>query len=120
VKNIKTGRKGESLAAEWLTKNGYEILFQNWRYGRHEIDIVATKNNICHCFEVKTRRGSKYGYPEQSIGNKKLRNIMAAAGLFESRKECNRDVQVNILAINFENNSASYFLIENAGLGYRL
>ena len=66
------------------------------------------------------RTGTDYDYPEQSIGNRKLRNIMTAAGLFEAIKECNRDVQVDILAIDFENNSASYFLIENAGLGYRL
>ena len=43
--NIKynIGMEGEEAAAEWLRANGYEILFRNWRSGRYELDIVATK-----------------------------------------------------------------------------
>ena len=36
-----TGKRGEALAAEHLTSQGYEILEQNWRFRRAEVDIIA-------------------------------------------------------------------------------
>ena len=38
------GALGEMLAAAHLVANGYEILAQNYRYGKAEVDIIATKN----------------------------------------------------------------------------
>ena len=38
------GAKGESLAADWLKEQGFEILHRNWRIGRFETDIIASKD----------------------------------------------------------------------------
>ena len=37
----RAGRLGEALAASYLALSGYEIVAQNVRAGRYEIDIVA-------------------------------------------------------------------------------
>jgi putative endonuclease len=118
--HIRTGKIGEQLAVQWLVKNGYMILHRNWRCGRYEIDIIAKCGNNYHCIEVKTRKGKKYGYPEEGVTKKKMYNLMQAAHLFEAGKEDISEVQVDILAVSLEKNSASFFLIENAGLGYQL
>ena len=72
------GRSGEALAKEFLEKNGFQILAQNFQFyrtgvqGRQgEIDLIALKNNVIHLCEVKTRRGNQFGSPfEQITGSK--------------------------------------------------
>jgi putative endonuclease len=49
------GQNGEEIAAEYLKKKGYKILFRNWTWGKHEIDIIAGKDDIVAFVEVKTR-----------------------------------------------------------------
>ena len=49
------GQSGEDIAAEFLRKKGYRILFRNWTWGKHEIDIIAGKDDIVAFVEVKTR-----------------------------------------------------------------
>ncbi|MFZ9243302.1 MAG: YraN family protein, partial [Sediminibacterium sp.] len=44
MKNKDTGNFGENLAAEYLIKNGFDILTKNWRYKHLEIDIIASKD----------------------------------------------------------------------------
>ncbi|WP_431215248.1 YraN family protein [Puia sp. P3] len=80
--HILTGTTGEDLAAEWLTAKGFAILTRNWRYGRYEIDIIASRNSVLHFIEVKSRNSTLFGNPEESVSRKKLNNIMqGAAGL---------------------------------------
>ena len=47
------GQEGERLAAEYLAKKGYHILKRNYRYHRHEIDIVAMHQTTLCFIEVK-------------------------------------------------------------------
>ena len=49
------GNKGEDIAADHLKKSGFKILFRNWKWGKHEIDIIAEKDDMVVFVEVKTR-----------------------------------------------------------------
>ena len=50
------GKVGEDIAKNFLIKKGYKILEMNYRFSRvAEIDIIATKKDILHFVEVKTR-----------------------------------------------------------------
>lgn len=48
------GKKGETIAAEWLEQNGYAILARNWRNRTGEIDIIAQEDGCIVFVEVKT------------------------------------------------------------------
>ncbi|MEM7107431.1 MAG: YraN family protein [Bacteroidota bacterium] len=37
------GKEGERLAADYLKKNGYQVLESNWRFKRSEIDLIRKK-----------------------------------------------------------------------------
>ena len=39
------GRWGEDIAADYLVAGGYAIVGRNLRFGRDEIDIVATRGS---------------------------------------------------------------------------
>jgi len=47
------GILGESVAAEYLKRNGYAVLERNYRSGRGELDIVCKKGRVLHFIEVK-------------------------------------------------------------------
>ena len=69
------GKEGEEMAQKWLTEKEYTILQKNWRYGKHEIDIIATRGKFLHFIEVKTRKDSKLGHPEDSVTRKKFKSL---------------------------------------------
>lgn len=115
-RSISTGRTGEQLAVKWLHSKGYKILFQNWRCGRLEIDVIAEKNGLLHCIEVKTRRSDAYGPPENLVSAKKLRNILRAAAKYLTENQCG-EIQVDVLAVSIEMQKVEYFLFENIGCG---
>jgi putative endonuclease len=76
---IKTGNKGETLAAEFFKKKGFEILERNYRYRHSEIDLIVQRDNWVLFVEVKTRNSSAYGEPEDFIDYKKINKIFEAA-----------------------------------------
>lgn len=50
------GNLGETLASQYLIKNGYKILEKNIKLSNLEIDIITFKNKRHTFFEVKTRQ----------------------------------------------------------------
>jgi putative endonuclease len=69
------GRTGENLAAEALTKTGYHILERNFRCRHGEIDLVAENGHDLIFVEVKARRGTSYGRPEDALTFYKRRKL---------------------------------------------
>ncbi len=47
------GKQGEKAAANFLIKEGYKVVKQNWRMYRHEIDIVAEAIQKISLVELK-------------------------------------------------------------------
>ncbi len=64
------GRWGEDLVADYLAKQGFEILARNWHHEHKEVDIIAQKDDTLYFVEVKTRHGEEWN-AEDSITSKK-------------------------------------------------
>lgn len=79
AKDHQTGKRGEALAAGLLREKGYEILEQNWRFSRAEVDIIARQNLALIFLEVKTRRSQKFGHPAAFVTPKKRKFLADAA-----------------------------------------
>lgn len=108
------GNEGEELAAAWLTGQGYTILHRNWRHWHHEIDIIAAKGKFLHFVEVKTRKSTRYGYPEDSVTKKKFKHLQKAADEYLHRHPGHAWIQYDILSvILYSNKEPAYFLIED-------
>jgi putative endonuclease len=108
------GREAEEIAVKYFIEHGYNILFRNWRHPPNEIDIIAIKNDMLHFIEVKARKTSAFGYPEESVGKKKIRGIMTAANEFLYQNQQYRHVQFDILSIVIPaGKEAEFFLIED-------
>jgi putative endonuclease len=109
-----TGKKGELLAACWLARQGYQIMFKNWRYGRGEIDIIARKRGVLHFIEVKTSRTTFFGYPEERINKRKWRSIMQTSVAFLEGYSEEVPIQFDIISIIIEKTIIKYYFIEDA------
>lgn len=98
--NKNTGNKGEEMASIYLSELGYTILEKNWRFKHWEVDIIASgKDNRLHFFEIKTRRSTKYGLPEESISKEKMMNLRNAAEQYQFLHPEWKYVQFDVLAI---------------------
>ena len=73
------GNLGERLARQHLLKLGCRILDTNYRCQWGEVDIIASNKDAILFVEVKTRRSTSYGVPEESITPAKTRKLIAAA-----------------------------------------
>jgi len=117
AKHNNLGKEGEELAVIWFADHGYEILHCNWRYSYYEVDIIASRKNILHFIEVKTRSSNAFGYPEASVTKKKIQNLMNAAEEFLVQYPEWKRIQFNVLSILLKKDGAhEYFLIEDVSL----
>lgn len=73
------GRWGEVWAARALRACGYRILARRWRIPAGEIDLIAEDADGYAFIEVKTRWGSHFGQPEESVTPRKLAHLHRAA-----------------------------------------
>lgn len=114
AKHLETGRQGEELAVEWLLAQGFVIMHRNWKYSYFELDVVASKNNILHFIEVKTRTNDTYGYPEEDVTTKKLERLMNAGEEFLYQNPEWERIQYDILSIRLHRYKApEYFFLED-------
>jgi putative endonuclease len=99
-KHLALGSAGEQLAAQWLQQKGYTILQQNFRWGKTEIDIVATKGEWLHIVEVKASSTNKWGTPEMRVDQKKMRMLQRAANflLWSTGRQW---IQYDVIAITW-------------------
>jgi putative endonuclease len=117
AKHINTGKLGEALSLPFFEQHGYEVLEKNWRFSRSEVDIIASKENVLHFIEVKTRRTKSYGLPEDKVGNKKIKNLINAAEEYLYLHPQWKRIQFDILSIILnEDNSPEFFLVEDVYL----
>ena len=108
--HIRTGEKGEELAAEWLIANGFQILHRNWRHGRYEVDLIAGKEDTIHIVEVKCRRSNTYGSPELSVSRKKIERIIGGAQGWLFNHPGHNRVQYDVLAITLRKEATPEYL----------
>src|SRR5256885_7044701 len=76
---LRFGALGEEAAAELLRKAGYRIVARNHRCSRGEVDVIAEKGDLLVFVEVRTRATAAFGGPEETVGVRKQRRVIAAA-----------------------------------------
>ncbi|MES2387216.1 MAG: YraN family protein [Bacteroidota bacterium] len=109
-----TGQNAEQLAALRLSKQGYNILARNYRASRSEIDIIADYMGTIVFVEVKMRKSSAFGYPEQSVTAKKEEMVRRGAEAWMYENNWNGMIRFDIVAIEGEGLSPVFTHFEDA------
>jgi putative endonuclease len=88
--NWSVGRFGEQLVAKDCWRRGWRIIDKNWYYGKiGELDLIASDGKLIIFIEVKTRRGTNFGYPLEAVNARKRQKlrILAKAWLKQNAKQ---------------------------------
>jgi putative endonuclease len=96
---IKTGNKGESLAANFLAEKGYEIVARNFRHKHAEIDLIVQRENWVLFVEVKTRSSNAFGEPEEFVDYRKINKIFEAAEEWIYTKDWQGHIRFDIVSV---------------------
>jgi putative endonuclease len=108
------GKKGEDLAADYLIKNGHDILLRNFRHEKAEVDIISSHNGMIVFTEVKTRSTDKFGYPEESIKGKKKDLLRIAMDFYLLENKIEEEARFDIISIVIDKENIRYHHIEDA------
>ena len=108
------GIKGEQWAREYLEEKGYDILAQNWRAHKFEIDLVTKKNDEIVFVEVKTRATEYFGSPDESINEYKENHLLSGAEYYLNLHEIDMEARFDVIAIIIEKGKYELRHIENA------
>lgn len=93
------GKWGEELAVERLGALGFSIEERNWRMGRHEIDIIARKDELIVVAEVKTR-SERDTDPLEAVDKRRIQSMVRAAEAYLGTRDTHFDVRFDLFAIN--------------------
>lgn len=73
------GAYGEQLAAEYLQKQGYQIVARNFRTRLGEMDIIAKNDTFLLFVEVKLRKDTRFGLACEAVTLSKQRKLTLTA-----------------------------------------
>lgn len=94
------GKEGEDFAADYLQKQGYEIIDRNFECKQGEIDIIAKDKNEYVFIEVKTRQNLHYGMPCEAVDERKQKHILNATKYYiYSHKLEDQYIRIDVIEI---------------------
>jgi len=99
------GQIGEKMAREYLEKEGYKILEQNYKTKYAEIDLVAQKSSgflgkgTLVFVEVRTKVGEQWGSPEDTINKQKLWKVLQNAKSYTAFSKWDGPARIDAVCI---------------------
>ena len=98
----------KNFAEAYLRYHGLKLLSRNYRFRRGEIDLVMRDRsggiNVTVFVEVRYRKGTQYGRPEETISVAKQRKLIFGAGHYLQAKNALEAVtQFDVVAVTQPN-----------------
>ncbi len=93
------GRWGEQVAADFLKKEGYQILHTDWRSSHRDIDIVAKDGDTLVFVEVKTRTNRVFQEPEKTVDYQKQLSIKKSINHYVKQYHCTEPYRFDIITV---------------------
>jgi putative endonuclease len=105
--NRSLGRAGESIACDFLVKNGFQILKRNYTVRGGEIDIIAENEKYIIFVEVKTRTAGhsveKYGRGAAAVNSTKKEHFLFAVKSYMRTFVSEKKPRIDVIEITLEN-----------------
>jgi len=100
------GRRGEALVAAQLAAWGWPVRATNWRCPLGELDIVAEDGDWLVIVEVRTRRGARFGSPEDSVGWRKQTRLIRLGQAYVHAVGWEGPWRIDVVAVEFGSDGA--------------
>ena len=109
MNNRRQGNDFETLAADFLKRNGMTILQQNFYCKMGEIDIIAKDDNYLVFVEVKYRKSKRTGAAAEAVNFNKMRKICRCADVWLMQHKSPPDVSVRFDVVAIEEGHLSHY-----------
>lgn len=99
------GAEKEELAIAYIKEQGAELLEKNFYFHGGELDLVVKDGEYLCFIEVKYRKSSSYGYPEEAVTAAKQKKIIQGAKVFlyQNRYPSDTPCRFDVISIYKEN-----------------
>ncbi len=103
--HLQLGADAESMAADYLTKQGLKPKAQNYRSRWGEIDLIMTEGETLVFIEVRYRSRSDFGCAADTINQRKQQRITRTALCYNQENNLHDDVAMRFDVVLIENDS---------------
>lgn len=101
--NKEVGKIGEQIAENFLVKKGYELVLRNFGTKFGEIDLIMKQNDILVFIEVKTKKGLRFGTPEEMFSRGKYERVKRMATVYLKGEEV--PCRIDMVAVELDDNN---------------
>ncbi|WP_423840167.1 YraN family protein [Vibrio mytili] len=109
------GNQYESLAKQFLQRQGLRFLEQNFLTKVGEIDLIFQQDETIVFVEVKYRNNDRYGSAAEMVTYSKMRKLVKTAQIWLSRqKQSIHTIDYRFDVIAIQNNGRDINWIQNA------
>lgn len=112
------GELAEKMACDYLRKQGFDLIEQNFRCNIGEIDLIMQDGDDIVFVEVRSRSRTDYGHASETINRQKQRKIINAATWWLQQRNWlyTRYSRFDVVAIHYINDSVTLDWFKNAFL----
>ena len=96
---MRLGQLGEDIARRHLEERGYALREANYRCRWGEVDLVMEHEGAVVFVEVRTKRSTAFGTPEESVTAAKQKRLTATAYTYLQEHELDVPFQIDLVAI---------------------
>ena len=98
------GNLGESLACDYLEKQGFRIIARNRHFSKNELDVIAEDEKYIIFVEVKTRSaidvdGSDYGSAGRAVDKAKRKGTVKAAQMYLATYHGAKQPRIDVIEV---------------------
>ena len=104
---MKTYETYERKAADLLKKLGHTLLYQNYRSGRAQIDIITQLDRCLYIVEVKYRSSTVTDY-ENWVSERQCQRLLQAGVRLVGTFQC---TEIKLLLISYQGNGSKAEII---------
>lgn len=105
----KIGAIKEQLAVAYLQENGVKITAINFRIRQGEIDLIGYHGKYLVFFEVKYRKNTRCGLPEEAVGLQKQKQICRVADYYRSTRRISLTTPIRYDVVAVEQDTVRWY-----------
>ena len=94
------GKAAEDAAALYIQQQGWQLVERNWNCRSGELDVIATWGETVLFVEVRSRSGSGFGLPAESVDARKIHKVRRTAEIYLQRAGwSDRPIRFDVIAV---------------------
>lgn len=117
-KSYAFGQEAEQRAVTYFKSLDFQILAQNFRFNRAEVDLIVKKQDLLVAVEVKARSTNYFGGPEQFVSQKKIDLLVMAMDHYIQSRDLDVELRFDIIGFTYQKAQLKLNHIENAFYGF--